>query len=208
MHRFLWCRANVISFQHIRGVLTLSRQFLWTTQMVSGNVLIDIFTRNFAQRGPWMWKIQTEIYFSPYVKNGFHCSEFYKIHTQSVNFFGYLLYTAISKSDKKIICVGKISCACITKFRSTEWHYVELLLAKCNTNWLEIWKLYAEMDWQPCENFDYHCAYIHASHAWDLRSSGILHKVDFLLVTDVSGQRIGPIFKGQVIHPRISSWIA
>ena len=28
-----------------------------------------------------------------------------------------------------------------------------------------------------------------------------------MLVTDVLGQPIGPIFKGQAVHPRISSWI-
>jgi hypothetical protein len=33
----------------------------------------------------------------------------------------------------------------------------------------------------------------------DLRSSGILCSVDWYLVTDVSGQIIGPIFKGQAV---------
>jgi hypothetical protein len=34
----------------------------------------------------------------------------------------------------------------------------------------------------------------------DFRSSGLLHSVDWLLVTDVSGQPIGPIFEGQAVH--------
>jgi hypothetical protein len=97
--------------------------------------------------------------------------------------FGYLLYPVTSKS-------------------------VEFFLAKCNPNWKEMWKLFVESYWEPCVNFDYHCADIHESHAWDLRFSGILHKVDFLLVIEVLGQRIGPIFMGQAIHPRITSWIA
>jgi hypothetical protein len=40
---------------------------------------------------------------------------------------------------------------------------------------------------------------------WNLRSSGILRSVDWYLFTNVSGQPIGPIFKGQVSH-KISSW--
>jgi len=35
---------------------------------------------------------------------------------------------------------------------------------------------------------------------WGLRSSGMLHSVDWWLVTDVSGPPIGPIFKGQVVQ--------
>jgi len=34
----------------------------------------------------------------------------------------------------------------------------------------------------------------------DLRSSGILCNVDWLLVNDVSGQPVGPIFKGQAVQ--------
>ena len=92
--------------------------------------------------------------------------------------------------------------------RSVEWHYVEFFLDKCNPNWQDVWKLCVEMFWQLCVNFDYHCADIHESHAWDLRSSGILQNVAFLSVTDVLGQSIGPIFKGQAIQSRMSSWIA
>jgi len=35
---------------------------------------------------------------------------------------------------------------------------------------------------------------------WDLRSSGILHSVDWLLCTDVSGRPVHPIFQGQVVQ--------
>lgn len=39
----------------------------------------------------------------------------------------------------------------------------------------------------------------------DLHSSGMLHRTDRQLGTDVSGQLIGPIFNGQAVH---SSWTA
>jgi hypothetical protein len=34
----------------------------------------------------------------------------------------------------------------------------------------------------------------------DLRSSGVLSGVDWLLVTDFSGQHLGPLFKGQSVQ--------
>jgi hypothetical protein len=37
-------------------------------------------------------------------------------------------------------------------------------------------------------------------NTWDLRPSWILHSVDLWLVTDVVGQPIGPLFKGQVLQ--------
>jgi hypothetical protein len=36
-------------------------------------------------------------------------------------------------------------------------------------------------------------------HVLDLRSSRMLRSVDWLLVTDVSGEPIAPIFNGQVV---------
>ena len=38
------------------------------------------------------------------------------------------------------------------------------------------------------------------NYRWDLCLSGMLHSIDWKLVTEVSGQPIGPIFKGQVIQ--------
>ena len=37
------------------------------------------------------------------------------------------------------------------------------------------------------------------NYRWDLRSSGILRRVDWLLVAGVSGQRICPIVKGPAV---------
>jgi hypothetical protein len=36
--------------------------------------------------------------------------------------------------------------------------------------------------------------------SWDLRSSGVLRSVEWQSFTDVSGERIGPIFKGQEVQ--------
>jgi len=46
-------------------------------------------------------------------------------------------------------------------------------------------------------------------YRWDRRSSGKLHSVDWYLVTDVSGPRIDPIFKGPVVQEQWngSQWI-
>lgn len=122
-----------------------------------------------------------------------------QIHTHVVNFIWCLLYPDIPKSDENIKCVYKISWAIITKILSAELHYVEFLLAKCKPNWQQIWKLCIETYWHPCVNLDCHCADIHETHAWDLRSSAILHNVDFYSVTEVLGQ---------AIHPRFYFWIA
>ena len=39
-----------------------------------------------------------------------------------------------------------------------------------------------------------------ANRSWYLRSSGLLRSVQLQFLTDVSGQSIGPIFKGQVVQ--------
>jgi hypothetical protein len=45
-------------------------------------------------------------------------------------------------------------------------------------------------------------------YKWDLRSSGMLRSIDWYLVTDVSGQPIGPIFRGQAVQDCISvTWL-
>jgi hypothetical protein len=41
---------------------------------------------------------------------------------------------------------------------------------------------------------------------WDLRSSGMLRSTDWYLVTDVSGQPIGAIFKGQEVQDEIQNF--
>ena len=39
---------------------------------------------------------------------------------------------------------------------------------------------------------------------WDRRSSGMLRSVDWSLLAKVSGQLIGPIFKGQAVQEEVS----
>jgi len=39
------------------------------------------------------------------------------------------------------------------------------------------------------------------------RSSGVLHSVEWRLVTEVSGQRTGAIFKGQVVYSSLEDGV-
>ena len=48
-------------------------------------------------------------------------------------------------------------------------------------------------------------AFNNKSEIWGVPFSGILHSVDWYLVTDVSGQPINPIFKGQIVQEETSA---
>jgi len=58
--------------------------------------------------------------------------------------------------------------------------------------------LYRDQLHKPCEM----CVTVRLPRRckWDLRSFGILHSVEWQFATDVSGQPIGPIFKGQAVQ--------
>jgi hypothetical protein len=43
------------------------------------------------------------------------------------------------------------------------------------------------------------------NHCWALCSSGMLHSINWYLLTDVLGQPISPIFKGQAIHRQLTT---